>query len=274
VRRVTLLPTLTLATACSLVVGTGGLSTGGSGVPGDEAGASSDAPISDARIEEGGLDGGDATTVSPCALPGHLFCDDFDTGQASLSNRWTSLTEEAGPLDLDPSRSISPPRSLRARLLPGSGTRESALRRKVSVPANSVRVELDFYAGTASGTTYAEVDPFGVDLYPPPPGYVAHGLTIAIFPTKATFEYYRKDAEQYDTVDVPISLPRDEFIHMTIVASYVTSPKASLEIDGKLVAELPLNGTTLADAEVAVGLFYCEDANVDWVFAYDNVLVK
>jgi hypothetical protein len=123
--------------ACSLVVDTDGLSSGGigGGGRGPIADAATDTDAVGSNSDAGtGADG----ATRPCADGTHFLCADFDQGDVGTGWSGTYLTDGTVDLATD---FVSPPRSFRAITRP-SGSGEKSARLKREFPATPKRAHL------------------------------------------------------------------------------------------------------------------------------------
>jgi hypothetical protein len=272
--------TIASASACSLVVGTSGLSDG--------AAASDSGPAIDGggdviAVADSATNARDGETLvdsdaaaSPCSVT-HAFCDDFNAGGSDVTTRWTSAKQNAGPLTLDTTLFASPPRGLKMALQPGTGKRVTEIRKQVDTTGSVVRVDLDLHSSGPSSSMWTEFDPVEIALEPAPPGYDYHALTIAMYSNgTATFEYFHSKGTTSSVVVAPqFVLPMGRWVHVSVVADYSTSPgTGTISIDGAAAAQVAVGGSSLTGIEVAVGATYTEQANIDWTFGFDNVVVN
>lgn len=257
--------------ACALLVDTDGL-TGASAQSG--GGDAARAPEASAP-SDGGLDGAaDArpSSSSPCAIA-HVFCDDFDTGSEDLTTRWDKLETFAGTLALDSTRSRSAPRSLRMNVTPTTGEKHSSLTKSIPTTANAARVELDLFVPSPNGS-FAEIDPVGLELAPPPSGVQLQGLYVVIHPDGTYLQFLALGQPSKGAYLAPIALERDAWHHLVMTYSYATSPpSATLSVDGRVANVTMLQAAAPSVIRLQLGAPYANDANLTWAIDFDNATV-
>lgn len=266
------------AGGCSLLVSTNGLSDGDTatpdGGPGIGDGPAAIDSASEAAAPDAGPDARDA--ASPCRSK-HLFCDDFDTGDSKPIGRWDSLIENAGPIILDTSMFVSPPRALHVTMPPGAGVRASKLRKTLSPTSPKSTLDVDLFVTGPTGGSFVEVDPIGITLSPAPSGFTKHGIAIAIYPTKTVLQYYASppaDGGTTTTVESPFTLPTSRWVHLTITVDYTPAiPLVAIAIDGMPSTRITPGGTAPTSLGLEVGVIYTSAANTDFAVVTDNVVV-
>jgi hypothetical protein len=262
--------------ACTLLVDTGGLSSAGADassndgdvipmVPGAEGGSGSDAAANDAAANDG------ATASSVCTAV-HTFCDDFDTGDTNLLTRWGELNTAAGPLDLDTTRSKSPPRSLRMNVMPETGVMDSHVGKTIDVKSGTGRVELDLFV-PAPGGSYAEVDPIGIVLTPTPAGYDFHGLYLLILPGGNQLQYFASKKSGNLDNRAPVKVTTDAWHHIVMTFSYTASPTGTMTIDGDAEATVAMGSPTPTKLDLQLGASYANNVTATWSLGFDNVVI-
>lgn len=271
--------TLAGASGCSLLVTTSGLAgdpettVGGDGsvtTTGDAA--STDGAPADGAVRDAPIAPGDAS--SPCAAA-HLFCDDFDTGDTNLGTRWDSFRQSSGPITLDTSTFLSAPRALRATLTPGNGVRVSELRKAFSPKSSKTRVDFDLLIEGPTGS-FGELDPAGLEFYPPPSNLKDHGLAIAMYESQTVLQYHASPVGggMSTAVETPFTLPTSRWVHVTMTADYSTpQPTGAIALDGTQVAAVTMGGAAPSSIEVTLGLIYSEAATGTFTSVFDNVVV-
>jgi hypothetical protein len=215
----------------------------------------------------------DGAVPSPC-LSAHKFCDDFDAPNLVLPGKWDAKREAAGPLGLDTTAFASAPRSLRVSVIAGSGKRDSYVEVGFATAAKSLELAYDLRIGAFSSDAYEEID-FGLLTFEPNPlGIQDQGVTIIQYRDRAVFEYFRHlDAGSYESEELPIALPKDKWQHVAMKIDFTTNPVATLRLDGKPVASLPLKTATLKSIHTQVGVNYTNDVSFSATVNIDNVTI-
>lgn len=182
----------------------------------------------------------------------------------------------AGALDLDTALSVSAPQSLRVRLQASDGEREALLHNETKTTNGEklLILEYDLRIDRAPGN-FSEID-YGVILpFPPPANTQKHGITIIDRGNGASvFQYFRQlPSGGYDSDDAPITLPKGQWVHVTLIADYtVTPPVGRLAINGVAAAQLTMNATNgLSSAWYEVGANYTFNNQSATVIHVDNV---
>ncbi len=219
---------------------------------------------------DSGRDGGSGDAGQGC-----LFCDNFDDGPPSLASRWDSLTELAGPMDLDGNESVSPPRALRLRLAAKtglSGESVSALRKSIDVStANRISIDLD-YRGDFSNS-FTEVDPIDVVIDPPPPALARATFALALIGTSPQLQRYGNNGVDSISVNTPLVLSYTGWHHLKFkLAMENGAISATLTCDGIESKPLAFPASSWGKLVLRLGAQFTENA-VASTLRFDNVVV-
>lgn len=264
-----LLAALAGAAGCSLVVDTSGLAGG----PAVADGGAGDATAIDAETDgpaDAGATDDDAGRIS---CTGHLFCDDFDAPDASLPGSWEVMTGDGNPLTLDPSISRSEPRSLRATVTPLMGAHRQVLTRTFDVVNKSIRFEFDYHYVPQAGDL-VEIDPYQIQLYPPPPKRTRQAVAMVNYKTGPGLEHLLGNPNAAPTVnDVDIAAAPNQWLHVKIAVDFNVTPGTCRVAIDNAERSYDLEGPAPEKVELQLGVIYFKDVSATWDFRYDNVVV-
>jgi hypothetical protein len=214
---------------------------------------------------------GGSSTASSC--PGaHTFCDDFDS--YDLGVLWTSVTQTGGPMGLDVTTDVSPPRSLLVTATAGQAKAVSALRKDFTM-SSKIDVAFDSYIEPGTNDTPYEVDPVRVDYQIPPTGFISYSVHVSLYDTGPVIEEGGTDSsgsESYTETALPANGtfpgPWQHYV-FEVDASNAT---ASLSVAGATVATHTLTRPPSWSVQLVIGGAY-EEGVTGWRIHVDNVVV-
>lgn len=218
----------------------------------------------------------DARPRSPCAST-QLFCDDFDEVGIPPAGKWSFTETAAGTFDHDETNFVSPGRSVRLQVVPGSGERSSSLSKNIDLPSGNFHVAFDLRLESPSAGTYQEIDPFVVLLTPQPAGVSLQLFSLAGYMDDLRFETYRKfgDGGSVGSGTSVNGMTLGVFHHVDLtVRSQTGQVIGALAIDGQTPVVQTFSSGPPTKAVVQIGAPYTSNANVTATLRFDNVLVE
>ena len=254
----------TAVCACSLVVGTDGLTGGaGSELPIDAAGL--DAAVIDAT--------GDASKTTWCGQQtGFAFCEDFDTPDASLSARWDQVFSNSGSIAIDGVNPFSPPGAL-LTIVPNPGTRNDEQLSKAFPSHGSTRVALDLLLEASDSSGYGSVAEIHLD--PLPAGFTEYRVALINDSGMMTLNAYTGGSVAGET-SMPLQRSFGAWRRVQLELALVPTPRAvAYDEAGSVIVSLPMPATVAsAGTRVGVGLPYLTNATKPWRVRIDDVVVS
>jgi len=254
-------------TACSLLVGTDGLTTPSSsdGAPGD-AGAGAESSASDASFVDAKGDAG-VDAGGFCENRAARFCDDFEDEQRGLSRY--SLTDDRGTVTrASVAGAPSPTHALACTTTSNTDAHVTA---EVELGTGSGKITLAFalrVQGNPSGGN-SEVGKIGLAT---PDLYSAIGLDVEDGVAVLVDRGYLSDGGSWYEATPTGTALGSGWVKVTVEVDYGATRRASLSIDGTVIASRPLDARVPASGSLSVELGL-DHENVPLTAYFDDVVV-
>lgn len=225
------------------------LAVGGCLLTSDFDGVAGVRPSTEAGPDEAGADA-DAGSSSPCAAGDHVVCTDFDHAAGSFPPPgWNNNVGDGGAMAMDDTTSVSPPRSLSAKLEGANGPSAFLTRQAFVTSFKTLTVSVDMRIGSCP--------PQGKSitiLYVEPSSRVSFGLVFLSSGVQAVGASVN-GAPTFTPLQRPI--PEQTWSHVVwkIELRDATTSHLNLTVDGapSVDTDAP-GGTTKASVQLNVGL--------------------
>ncbi len=218
------------------------------------------------------LSGLDTSNVASSCPGVHTFCDDFDSHD--LGVLWTSVTQTGGPMGLDTTTDVSPPRSLLVTATAGATKGISALRKDFTM-TSKIDIAFDAFIEPGTNDTTYEVDPVRLDYQIPPAGFVSYSVHVSLYDTGPVIEEGGSDSagnSNYTTTPLPANVTFPAPWQHYVLEVDASNAAATLSIAGTVIATHTITRPPSGSVQLVIGGAY-EEGITGWRIHVDNVAV-
>jgi hypothetical protein len=194
--------------------------------------------------------------------PDHTFCADFETG--ALTDNW-SLEQSAGTVEVDEGALVT-------TLNVGADGVSAQAVHGVQLTSR-VQVELDLEVDRGSDTTTAQVQPVRLTLLPPPSGYDALSVSVAVDDIGPAVEVESQPSGGAPaTPQTAIAGSLAGWHHLRLEWS-LANGSLTLTLDGKTAAMAETPHVSAKSAQLQLGAASVTAVKSAWRIRHDNVLI-
>jgi hypothetical protein len=204
-----------------------------------------------------------------CSKSQHTFCEDFDVH--AFGETWSSTTRNVGSIGLDPTTSVSPPKSLLVSASTSSSG-SSALYKNLDL-MKAVHVSMQLYVERNTSDMGYEVDPVRIDYVVPPSGFGTYSVHISIYDTGPVIEEGGRHTNgMQDLQTTPIAAGIDFAAPWKRYGLELTNGEAHMLVDGNIVTTRTLRFSPTGSVQVVVGGAYATQVQA-WSIHVDDVTI-
>lgn len=194
--------------------------------------------------------------------PDHTFCADFETG--ALTDNW-SLEQSAGTVVVDEGALVT-------TLNVGADGMSAQAVHGVQLTSR-VQVELDMEVDRGSDTTTQQVQPLRLTLLPPPSGYDALAVSVAVDDVGPAVEVESQPAGGALARPQTAITGNLEGWHHLLLEWSLANGSLTLTLDGKTAATAETPHVSAKSAQLQLGAPSVTGVKSAWRLRHDDVLI-